>query len=173
MLRTKLRKLLLENNSKILIDLILDKINTDGKQSLSYDELTYLDDYSSGNINNNLERWLLSDDEDTFNDEGKKLLYDEFEGDEDIFNNRNKLIRVINKHMDKQPFTNNADWGGAYVWNVNSKNNKLGYFLYLGDYDLVFLYRKLVDDGYNDEELINITTTDELYSFFKKLKNNT
>lgn len=153
----------LNENIKI-IDNILDKIGKDGKDSLSYDEREFLKQYKNGNINNDLEKWLLNNDDITFNDNGKKLLYDEFEEDEDIFYNREKLKKVISKHLNKKPFTNNADWGGDYVWNINSNSNFEGVFFYLGDDELCILKRTFIDDEYQDEIIKIITNTKELYN---------
>lgn len=149
-----------------LVDTLLDKMNTGGRDSLSSDERTYLRQHSSTNINKNLENWLLSDDESTFNDKGDKLLYDEFEEGEDILYNEDKLIRVISKQLRKAPYSDNASWGGGKVWNIgNSNDNFVGTFLYLGDDELVMLKRKLVDgDEYEDTDVKDIRTTRELYN---------
>lgn len=159
----------LKENSQ-LIDQILDKINKKGQRNLSSDERDFLSQYNSGRVNDELENWLLSNKESTFNSEGKKLLYDEFEEDEDIFYNEEKLKRVLSKHLGKKPFTNNADWGGGFSWNVKSNNNFIGVFYYLGDDELVVLNRESDEDGYEDEVLENITNTKELYRSLVKYK---
>jgi hypothetical protein len=164
-IRKTVRQFLNENTK--LVDEILDKINRNGKESLSADEKDYLKQYSDSNVNEELEEWLLSDDENTFSKKGEKLLYDEFEDDEDIFRNQEKLKRIITKHLNKKPFTNNSDWGGALVWNVKSNSNFEGEFFYLGDDELILLKRKLVDDEYEDEVIKDITTSKELYSSLK------
>jgi hypothetical protein len=160
------------NENLHLIDNILDKINKMGKHSLSYDEKVYLKQYRDNNINLDLEKWLLSNDDYTFDNNGNKLLYDEFEDEEDIFYNYDKLKRVISKHLMKKPFTNNADWGGGYVWNVNSDNNFEGLFLYLGDDDLVLLKREVVDDEYQDETIKTITNKREFYNVLLWIEKN-
>jgi len=155
-----------------LVDKILDKINTLGVNNLSFDERNYLKQYNENEINYNLESWLNSDEDYTYDNDEKKLLYDEFEDDEDIFYNYEKLNRVITKVLNKKPFTNNADWGGASVWNVKSKDNFTGLFIYLGDDDdLVLLKRNInEDEDYEDEVINTITNTKELNSMFLKIK---
>jgi len=152
------------------VDQILDKINKKGQRSLTFDERQYLKQYNNKNIDSNLEKWLFSNDENTFDINDKKLLFDEFEDDEDIFYNQNKLKRIISKHLNKLPFVNNADWGGDYVWNIKSDNNFIGTFLCLGDDDLIVLERTLAGDEYSDKVIKNITNSKELYNFFLSLK---
>ena len=152
------------------VNQILDKISKHGQRSLTQDERIYLNQYNNKNINKDLEKWIFSDDENTFDSNGDKLLFDEFTDDEDIFYNYEKFKRIITKHLNKKPFTNNADWGGGYVWNIESVNNFVGTFLYLGDNELVVLKRTLIDEEYNDEVIKNITNSRELYSFFLFLK---
>lgn len=148
-----------------LIDTILDKINRVGKVNLSFDERTYLKQYNDGKVDPELEKWLLSQDENTFDDNGNKLLFDEFETDEDLFYNLEKLKRVLTKHLNKNPFTNNADWGGGYVWAVKGDDNFTGTFFYLNDEgdELTLLKRESVDDTYQDEVFKHITNPTELY----------
>lgn len=174
----KLRKLIENTIKEFLnenednINKILDKINRDGKQSLTPDERTYLEQYSDGNVNPALEEWLFSDNYNTFDADGNKLLFDEFDEDEDILANISKLKRIISNHLDKKPFSNNADWGGGYVWNLKKDDDFTGIFLYLGDDELVVLKRRLVGDEYNDEELKYITNSRELYKFLLSLSHN-
>jgi hypothetical protein len=174
----KLRKLIeatikdFVNENEENVNKILDKVSQNGKESLTPDEKTYLEQYSDGDINPDLEEWLFSDDNNTFDVNGNKLLFDEFEEDEDIFQNTSKLKRVISNHLDKKPFTNNADWGGGYVWNLKKDDDFTGTFLYLGDDELVVIKRRLVGDEYNDEELKYITNSRELYKFLLSLLRN-
>jgi hypothetical protein len=153
---------------KSLVDKILDKINKVGLNNLSFDERTYLSQYNKNSINPNLENWLYSKQECTFDDNENKLLYDEFEEDEDIFYNHDKLKRVISKVLNKQSFTNNADWGGADVWGVKSNDNFTGLFIYLGEGDdLILLKRSLnEDEDYENEVLVTITNNKELNNVF-------
>jgi hypothetical protein len=95
---------------------------------------------------------------------------DEFNKDEDIFDNRGKLIRVITKHLKKKPFTNNADWGGGYVWNIIGNDNYTGTFLYLGDNELTILKRTEVGEEYQDKQIKSISNSKELYKFLKDKK---
>jgi hypothetical protein len=152
------------------VDQILDKINKHGQRNVSQDERTYLKQYNNNNINSDLEKWLFSDDENTFDSNGNKLLFDEFTDDEDILYNPKKLKRIITKHLNKKPFTNNADWGGGYIWNIKTDDNFVGTFLYLGDDELVVIKRTLIGDEYDDKEIKNITNSRELYSFLLSLK---
>lgn len=174
----KLRKLIeatikdFVNENEENVNKILDKVNQNGRESLTPDEKTYLEQYSDGDINPDLEEWLFSDDDNTFDANGNKLLFDEFEDDEDIFQNTSKLKRVISNHLDKNPFTNNADWGGGYVWNLKKDDDFTGTFLYLGDDELVVIKRRLVDDEYYDQELKSITNSRELYKFLLSLLRN-
>lgn len=152
-----------------LIDDILDKINKYGIQSLSFDERTYLKQHSEDNVDKGLEDWIVNSDDDTFYN-GKKLLYNEFE-DDDIFYNEEKLKRIISKILNKNPYTNNADWGSGYVWNINSSDNYTGTFLYLGDDELVLLKRNLdEDENYIDEVLKDITNVKEMNQLFLAYK---
>jgi hypothetical protein len=164
---TAIRDFINENRENV--DQLLDKINKDGKQSLTYDERTYLKQFGEDNIDPGLEEWIFGDDDSTYDADGNKLFYDEYTGDEDIFGNDKKLKRVISKHLGKDPFTNNADWGGGYVWNLKNNDDFIGTFLYLGDDELVVIKRTLVGDKYNDEELKYITNSRELYNFFLSL----
>lgn len=174
----KLRKLIettikdFVNENEENVNKILDKVNQNGRESLTPDEKTYLEQYSDGDINPDLEEWLFSDDNNTFDVNGNKLLFDEFDEDEDIFQNTSKLKRVISNHLDKKPFTNNADWGGGYVWNLKKDDDFTGTFLYLGDDELVVIKRRLVDDEYYDQELKSITNSRELYKFLLSLLRN-
>lgn len=174
----KLRKLIettikdFVNENEENVNKILDKVSQDGKESLTPDEKTYLKQYSDNNVNPELEEWLFSDDDNTFDLDGNKLLFDEFEEDDDIFYNTSKLKRVISNHIDKKPFTNDADWGGGYVWNLKKDDDFTGTFLYLGDDELVVLKRRLVGDEYNDEEIKYITNNRELYKFLLYLIRN-
>ena len=167
----KLRKLIettikdFVNENEENVNKILDKVSQDGKESLTPDEKTYLEQYSDNDIDSDLEEWLFSDNDNTFDLNGNKLLFDEFDEDDDIFYNTSKLKRIISNHLDKKPFTNNADWGGGYVWNLKKDDDFTGTFLYLGDDELVVLKRRLVGDEYNDEELKYITNSRELYKF--------
>lgn len=167
----KLRKLIettikdFVNENEENVNKILDKVNQDGRESLTPDEKTYLEQYSDNDIDSDLEEWLFSDDDNTFDSDGNKLSFDEFEDGDDIFYNTSKLKRVISNHLDKNPFSNNADWGGGYVWNLKKDDDFTGTFLYLGDDELVVLKRRLVGDEYNDEELKYITNSRELYKF--------
>jgi len=150
------------NENNVLINRILDKLNKEGKFSLSQDEKKYLEQYSKNIVDKGLEMWLLSNNDTTFDIEGEKLLYDEFKEDEDIFYNREKLKRVINKHLKKTPFTNNADWGGAFVWNIKSENMFIGVFIFLDDDELLLLRRyKNEYDEYEDNIIKKITNTKE------------
>ena len=155
------------------VDTILDKITKNGQQSLTHDERTYLKQYNNNNINSDLEKWLFSEDDTTFDLDGNKLLFDEFDDDEDILYNHNKLKRIISKHLNKKPFTNNSDWGSGYVWDIKSDDNFIGTFLYLGDDELVLLKRTLRVDEYEDNIIKNITNSRELYRVFVSLKNKT
>jgi hypothetical protein len=174
----KLRKLIevtikdFVNENEENVNKILDKVNQNGRESLTPDEKTYLEQYSDNDIDSDLEEWLFSDDDNTFDENGNKLLFDEFEEDEDIFQNTSKLKRVISNHLDKKPFTNNADWGGGYVWNLKTNDNFTGTFLYLDDDELVVIKRRLVDDEYYDQELKSITNSRELYKFLLSLLRN-
>ena len=142
--------------SNKLLNIILDKIGKFGVSNLSYDERIYLNQYENDMVDHNLEKWLLSNDDLTFSMSGHKLLYNEFEDNEDLFHNYDKLKRVIVYILGKKPFTNNSDWGGSYVWSLDSNGDYIGRFLVLGDDDLVILDRELDDDQYKDEVVTNI-----------------
>jgi len=157
------------NKNKENVDLLLDKINMHGKQSLTFDERTYLKQFGEDNIDPGLEEWIFGDDDRSYDTDDNKLFYDEYTGDEDIFSNDEKLKRVISKHLDKDPFTNNADWGGGYVWRLKSKDDFVGTFLYLGDNELVVLKRTLDGDRYDDEVIKYIDDSRELYNFIRTL----
>jgi hypothetical protein len=160
------------NENVALVNSILDKINKSGKSSLSHDELTYLDQFSTGKINRELEKWLMSKDDETYDYYGKKLLFDEFEEGEDLLYNTDKLIRIINRHLGKKPFSNNADWGGAKVWNLEGDSNYHGLFLVLGDDELVIIKRDLIGDEYSDDLVSTIETHMDLYKTIGKYSRN-
>jgi hypothetical protein len=171
---SRVKSYLIESHSKdFLLNKILDKIHSNGLNNLSHDEKTYLKQLNDGNIDINLERWLLSDDEETFSyEDGHKLLYDEFESDEDLFYNYKKLIRVISKFFNKQPFSNSSDWGGSDVWSINSDDNFTGDFIVLMDDDLVLLNREIIDeDQYDDTVLYEINNVKDLNKVFSIIKN--
>jgi len=152
-----------------LVDNLLDKINKYGIQSLSYDEKTFLDQYSADNVDMGLKNWIESNDQLTFDVDGNKLPYYEFDEDEDIFINTDKLIKIISRFMNKKPFSNNADWGGARVWNIKSDNDYVGTFFYLGDDELLILKRIDIDGKYEDEIVEEIRNPKELYKVFAKI----
>lgn len=158
---------------KNLVNKILDKINRVGLCNLSFDERTYLNQFNENSINPNLENWLNSNKDYTFDDNENKLLYDEFEEDEDIFYNHDKLKRVISKILNKQSFTNNADWGGADVWGIKTNDNFTGLFIYFGeDNDLLLLKRSLnEEEDYENEIIETITNYKELNNVFLKYEN--
>jgi hypothetical protein len=94
------------------------------------DERRYLDDPTD----EDLEKWIKSKSDYTFYDEDeehenyrKKLMYDEFEKDEDILYSKEKLYRIINKFLKVKPVTNNADWCGGYAWKLKSDGDKTLY----------------------------------------------
>jgi hypothetical protein len=162
-----------ESLSQDLIDKILDKISRSGKQSLSIDELSYLDQYKKGKFDKGLEKWLLDDSDETIGYNGKKLLYNEFEDDENLFWNKDKLIRIISNFLNKAPFTNNADWGGADTWNIKGDDYFIGKFIYIGDDDTIeVIERKLIGDEYEDDILRTIRTPKELHKLFLDIKQN-
>jgi hypothetical protein len=72
-IETTIKEFLNENEDNV--NKILDKVYTDGRQSLTPDEKTYLEQYSDNNINPDLEEWLFSDD-DVLNLNSIKLVYD-------------------------------------------------------------------------------------------------
>lgn len=162
-----------ESSSKYsdLVDTILDKINRDGMQSLSLDERLFLSQYDSDTVDINLYNWLTDTDM-SIDSDGNKLKYDEFDEDEDIFQNNDKLIRVINKFTHKKPFSNNADWGGGRVWAIDSEDNINGRFIYLGDDELVYMLRKTVDGEYEDTIISNIRTVKDLHKTFVDISKN-
>nr|WP_158009642.1 hypothetical protein [Tenacibaculum todarodis] len=135
---------------------------------MSYDEKTYLKQYNSNSIDKGLEDWLFGKQEDSYDDNGNKLLYDEFDDSEDIFHNHIKLKRVISKVLNKHSFTNNADWGGADVWGLKTIDNITGLFIYLGDdEDFVLLNRRInEEEDYEDTVLQTITNNIELNVLF-------
>jgi len=154
-----------ENINHSLIDTILDKINRVGIINLSSDEKDFLHQYNNGEIDTKLSTWLSSDDEYSFDINGNKLLYNEFEQDEDILYNIEKLVRVISSALNKKPQSNNADWGGAIVWKVGNND-----YIYLSDDELITMRREIVGDEYKDVVLNTMTNTDELYKELLRIK---
>jgi len=157
------------NENKSLIDSILDKINKSGMSSLTSDERNYLKQIKNNNVDKGLEKWLLDDDDNTFDDSGNKLQYDEFNYDEYLFNNKSKLKRII-KNFLGEPFTNNADWGGYLVWPIG--NNKFeGLFLIIDDDSdsVELIERKLVDEDYYDDIINSAANGEEFYNIIMKV----
>ena len=78
----KLRKLIeatikdFVNENEENANKILDKVSQNGKESLTPDEKTYLEQYSDNDIDSDLEEWLFSDDDNTFDSNGNKLSFD-------------------------------------------------------------------------------------------------
>jgi hypothetical protein len=163
-------KLLLENKS--LVDSILDKINRDGISSLTSDEKNYLKQLKNDEVDKGLEKWLLDDSDNTFDDEGNKLQYDEFDDDEYLFNNKGKLKRIITNFLG-EPFTNNSDWGGYFVWAIGD-NELEGLFLIINNDDetVELIDRKVIDD-YDDDILMSAINGRQFYKIIMKIKNAT
>lgn len=158
-----------------LINTILDKIHKDGQSSLSNDERLYFQQYREGNIDKDLENWLLSTDDLSLDYNGKKVLYNEFEDDEDIMYNQGKLIKIISNSLNKKPFSTNADWSGYNVWNLKNNNNFVGTFLVIDvdDDKLLLLKRELDDeDNYIDEVLHEVKDSKELNKILMLAKQN-
>ena len=154
---------------KSLKDKINDKIKE--QESLTADEKEYLRQLKYDEVDPELEFWLKTDDENTFEDENKekKLKFDEFDDDEDVLLNRKKTIRILNKHFGKS-FSNNADWGGAKVWPIDG-DSFVGRFIYYGDDELLYLKReKNDDDEYEDEVLETINNGKDFNKLVLKLK---
>ena len=80
------------NESKSLEDKIYDKIKKKGQSSLTPDEKKYLKQLTNKEVDYELENWLMDDDEDTFDENGNKLKFDEFDFDEDVLLNPKKLL---------------------------------------------------------------------------------
>lgn len=165
-------KLLLENKS--LVDSILDKINRDGISSLTSDEKNYLKQLKNDEVDKGLEKWLLDDSDNTFDDEGNKLQYDEFDDDEYLFNNKGKLKRIITNFLG-EPFTNNSDWSGYLVWAIGD-NELEGLFLIINNDDetVELIDRKVIDDDdYDDDILMSAINGRQFYKIIMKIKNAT
>lgn len=164
-------KLLNENKSENLINKILDKIQAVGFVNISPDEKDYLQQYNNKDINSGLENWLLNDSDETFDLEtGKKLLYSEFEEDEDIYYNMEKLIRILTNFFKQEPVSNNADWGGGYAWYVKSRegsNDKL-YIHYVDD--SLALVSKSTEEDEEADVIEYIDTPKELYKVLLNIK---
>lgn len=155
------------------INVILDKINKYGYHSLSRDEKTYLKQHSEDKVDTDLEKWLFNDDPLTFDKDENKTSYYEFDDDEDIFENEKKLIRIISKILKKEPYSNNADWGGGYAWNINDDNKFEGQFIYLGDDSLELIERYLDEDGnYETEILEYINDAEDLNKLLYRIIKN-
>jgi hypothetical protein len=160
----------INENVTTFTDELLDKISTHGIHSLTPDDRRYLDDPTD----EDLEKWIKSKSDYTFHDEDeehenyrKKLMYDEFEKDEDILYSKEKLYRIINKFLKVKPVTNNADWGGGYAWKLESDGDKTLY-LYHGDGELLLLSRSTTNEEDVDDEIIRyITNSTELYDILK------
>lgn len=158
-----------------LINTILDKIHKDGQSSLSNDERLYFQQYREGNIDKDLENWLLSTDDLSLDYNGKKVLYNEFEDDEDIMYNQGKLIKIISNSLNKKPFSTNADWSGYNVWNLKNNNNFVGTFLVIDvdDDKLLLLKRELDDeDNYIDKFVHEVKDSKELNKILMLAKQN-
>ena len=83
------------NENRDNVDQLLDKINKDGKQSLTYDERTYLEQFSDNNIDPGLEEWIFGDDDRTYDVDGNKLLYDEYTSDEEILEKERITLLLV------------------------------------------------------------------------------
>jgi hypothetical protein len=168
----KCSEFLRESTVTNLTNDLLDKINRNGLHSLTSDERRYLENPD----NKDLEKWLLNDSEDTYfpsySEYEGKIKYDEFEINEDVLFNREKLIRVINKLVSKNTTKSNiksysADWYGR-VWFLKQVSPNVGIYLHLGDDELDIVQRTIIDDEVEDEILKVITTGRDLYHGLQK-----
>jgi hypothetical protein len=123
-----------------------------------------LEQNSNGEIDNELCNWLITDNENTFNFEnGKKLLYSDFEEGEDIFYNHKKLIRIISKHFgDPNIYNGSADWGGANVWSIKG-DRFYGTFIYFDDNEVCLLDRTF-DEKKDKNVDLEILKANETYT---------
>jgi hypothetical protein len=161
---------LILRESKSLEDKIYSKLKKQGKHSLTADEKEYLKQLTNKEVDSQLEKWLNDDDENTFDEDGNKLKFDEFDDDEDVLLNPKKTIRILNKHFGKS-FKNNADWGGAKVWSIDD-DNFVGRFIFYGDDELLYLKREMNDDEYEDDILETINDGKDFNKLVLKLKKN-
>jgi hypothetical protein len=157
-----------------LIDKILEKINRHGINNLSIDETIVLKQHSTGNIDTELFDWILSEEEDTYDYCGKKLLFSEFEEGEDIFCNFKKMIRVLSNHFGiKNHYSGSADWGSANVWTING-DKYYGLFIYYNkDEDDLCLLKRTFDESKDEninEEIIKATDSTTFYRLLMKAK---
>jgi len=95
--------------------------------------------------------------------ESTDSLFDELGGWQEVFD-------YISKNVGRKSFTNNADWGGANVWNFKKQgDNYVGKFLVLGDDDIVVLDRSLKnEDEYEDRIISTISNIKELDDILKE-----
>jgi hypothetical protein len=101
----------------------------------------------------------------------ENYMDDGFDADEgDSFGNNSFTFEYIKDRLG-DPFTNNADWGGAYVWNLQGGNKFEGTFLFFGDDDIVVLQRSSDDEGdYSDNILMQVNSFEDLQTVITKYK---
>ncbi len=156
------------NNNDTLLNKLLDKINKEGKSALTTDEHEYLKQYNNNNIDKALENWLLDDSEDTINpNTNEKLMFNEFDFDEEVFYIKSKLKRIIKNHFGNPTFSPGADFDG-YAWKTKYKN----VYLFLGDDNLYLIKRLYNEDGdVEDNDILEtIISGKDFYKAVKKLK---
>ena len=150
-------------SSEELVNSILDKINKKGKFSLSYDERRYLNMYKDGNIDKELENWLLYGDNTDI--DGNLILFDEFEVDEkDILFNDEKVIRILKKKFGKS-VGGTAEWADGFVFPLGGNN----FLIYTDNLELEIVNRIYNEELDEYDYKVIYKAEDNYYSFYKAL----
>lgn len=162
-----------------LLNIILDKINREGEDSLTFDERVFLKQHGEGSVNPELVDWLL-DEDDSYDNFGDKLQYYVFNRDElHPYQNIQRTVNIINYNMgfDGEEHSD-PDWGDSYVWLLKG-NESSGIFLF---YDVetpeIAIVKRTLDDDmgvYNNTDMETSRTVKTFYGLIdnaKKIKNN-
>jgi hypothetical protein len=153
-------KIIFENST---MDKILDKIQHMGINSLSNDERDFLSQHSKGAVDADLERHVNSNSE---------VGFDEFGEDEDIFEDINKLKRVISKVFGPEHKYTSSDFSGRAVWRVSGDLDD-GIFIFISDSDEIELFHRKYNEDTEENEYNVLATSDDtksLYNLMLKAK---
>lgn len=139
--------------SQQVLNFILDKMNKVGKNGLTPDENRFLEDYNKGIYNKKLGEWILEDHGELLFDE---IIYNE----DDIFYDEKRLIRSIEKIIDKKLTYDfkNGFAVGPYISNDS-------YYLVVDTESKVVA---LIDIKDKENEIMTAKTGEEFYKLIKE-----
>lgn len=162
-----------------ILNIILDKINKEGEDSLTFDERIFLKQHGEGSVNPELVDWLL-DEDDSYDNFGDKLQYYVFNRDElNPYQNIERTVNIINYNMgfDGEEHSD-SDWGDSYVWLLKGDESSGIFLVYDVETPEIAIVKRTVDDDmgvYNNTDMETSRTVKTFYGLIenaKKIKNN-